>query len=265
MEVKLYNDDCLNVLKNLPDESVDLIVTDCPYKITAGGVTIEERKDEVSGVLRKRAVSDGTVCSNKWLKKDINNMPCAVRKGKMFEHNEISFTDWLPDVFRVLKNGSHCYIMINGRNLKELQTSAENVGFKFVNLLAWRKNNMTPNKYYMQQLEFVLLLRKGRARNINDMGTSNCLDIPNIIGKKKHPTEKPVELINIFVKNSSNENDLVLDPFMGSGTTGVACINSNRKFIGIELDENYFNIAQERINNAKSSWLDNLLGGVECK
>ena len=263
MQVNLYNDDCLNVLSELPDESVDLVVTDCPYKIVAGGVTIEERKDEVSGILRKRAKSDGTACSNKCIKTDIDNMPSAVRKGKMFEHNEISFSDWLPDVFRVLKNGSHCYIMINGRNLTELQIAAEKVGFKFVNLLAWRKNNMTPNKYYMQQLEFILLLRKGKARNINDMGTSNCLDIPNIIGNKKHPTEKPIDLMRVFIENSSNENDLVLDPFMGSGTTGVACINTNRNFIGVELDEQYFKIAQDRIKQAQTEWLDILLGGVE--
>lgn len=244
--------DCLELMKQIPDNSVDLIVTDCPYKIVAGGVTIEERKDEVKGILRKRAISDGTACSNKWIKKDLDEVPCAVRSGKMFKHNEISFSEWLPDVFRVLKRGSHCYIMINGRNLKELQTEAEKTGFKFVNLLAWRKNNKTPNRYYMQQLEFVLLLRKGEARSINNMGTSNCLDIPNIIGKKNHPTEKPVDLMRIFIENSSNEGDIVLDPFAGSGSTGVACINTNRKFIGMELDENYFNIAKKRIEAAQN-------------
>lgn len=75
------------------------------------------------------------------------------------------------------------------------------------------------------------------------------MDIPNIIGKKKHPTEKPVELMKILIENSSNKNDIVIDPFMGVGTTGVACKKLNRNFIGIELDENYFNIAKERINN----------------
>ena len=249
--IDLKHGDCIELMKDIPDNSIDLVVTDCPYKIIAGGVTIEPRKDEVSGVLRKRAISDGTNCSNKWIKKDPEDMPCAVRKGKMFKCNDISFYAWLPEVFRVLKNGSHCYIMINGRNLKDLQTAAEHAaekgGFKFVNLLVWRKNNKTPNKYYMQQLEFVLLLRKGRARNINNMGTSNCLDIPNIIGKKKHPTEKPVDLMKIFIENSSNEGDVVLDPFMGCGSTGVACVNTGRNFIGIELDKQYFDIAEKRI------------------
>lgn len=246
MMIDLHCGDCLEILKQIPDESIDLIVTDCPYKIVAGGVTL----NNLGGVLR--AVSDGTACSNKWIKKDLDDVPCAVRSGKMFKHNEISFSDWLPDIYRVLKQGSHCYIMINGRNLKDLQIAAENAakkgGFKFVNLLAWRKNNKTPNKYYMQQLEFVLLLRKGKARNINNMGTSNCLDIPNIIGKKTHPTEKPVDLMKIFIENSSNEGDVILDPFMGSGSTGVACVNTGRNFIGIELDKQYFDIAEKRIN-----------------
>lgn len=259
----LYNDDCLEALKNIPDNSIDLVVTDCPYKITAGGVTIDERPDEYSGVLRKRAISDGTKCSNKWIKKDIDSVPSAVKNGKMFSNNDIKFSEWLPEVYRVLKEDAHCYIMINGRNLKALQTDAEKVGFKFVNLLAWRKNNMTPNKYYMQQLEFILLLRKGRARNINLMGTSNCLDIPNIIGKKKHPTEKPVELMKTFIINSCNANDVVLDPFMGSGSTGVASVETDRNFIGIEIDKDYFDIAKSRIDEANSKWLHDLLGGGE--
>lgn len=246
----IYNQDCIEGMKSLPDECVDLIVTDCPYKIIAGGVTIEQRKDEVSGVLRKRAISDGSKLGNKWLKENADDIPCAVRKGKMFEHNDVTFSAWLPEVFRVLKSGCHCYIMINGRNLKDLQTEAERTGFQFVNLLAWKKNNLTPNKYYMQQMEFVLLLRKGKARNINNMGTSNCLEIPNIIGKKKHPTEKPLELMKVFIENSSDEGDLVLDPFFGSGSTLVACVQSNRKYLGYELDPSYFDIACE--------WLDDV-------
>ena len=249
-KIPLFQGDCLEYMKNIPDESIDLVVTDCPYKLVAGGVTIEQRKDECSGIFRKRVISDGSSISNKWLKKNEDDVPSAARTGKMFSHNDITFSQWLPDVFRVLKDGSHCYIMINGRNLKKLQIDAEKVGFKFVNLLAWKKNNLTPNRYYMQQMEFILLLRKGRARSINNMGTSNCLEIPNIIGKKKHPTEKPTELMQIFIENSCDKYDTVLDPFMGSGSTGVACIQTNRNFIGIEIDEEYFNIAKNRIEGA---------------
>lgn len=245
----LYNEDCLTAFKKIKTESVDLIVTDPPYKIIAGGVSIEEREDEAKGILRKRAISDGTKCSNKWLKKGIDNIPCVVKQGKMFTHNDIEFKEWLPEAYRVLKEGTHCYIMVNARNLKDLQTEAEKVGFKFVNILVWHKNNATPNKYYMQQAEFILLLRKGKARNINNMGTSNILSAYNIIGNKLHPTQKPVELMEVLIANSSNEGDTVLDPFFGSGSTIIAAEKLNRKAIGFEIDEEYYKTAKERIEN----------------
>ena len=78
-------------------------------------------------------------------------------------------------------------------------------------------------------------------------GTKNILRIPNIIGTKTHPTEKPVELMKILIENSSNKDDIVLDCFMGTGSTGIACINANRKFVGIEIDKKYYDIAVRRI------------------
>lgn len=233
--VVLLKGNCLELMKDIPNESIDLIVTDCPYHIVSGGCTNVKRDDEPSGIFNRR---------NAFTQKN-------AKSGKLFDNNDIEFKEWLPDLFRILKNNSHCYIMINARNLKELQQEAENVGFKFQNILVWRKNNATPNRYYLNNCEFILMLRKGKARNINNMGTKNVLDIPNIIGKKKHPTEKPVELMKILIENSSNKNDIVIDPFMGVGATGVACVNTNRKFIGIELDEKYFNIAKERIGGEK--------------
>lgn len=234
---KIFNDDCINVLPTIDTETVNLIITDCPYKLVGGGVTISKKDNECSGILGRRCV-----------KKDELDASPNVRSGKLFTQNEITFSTWLPELFRVLKNNTHCYIMINSRNLRELQTEAEKVGFKFQNLLIWDKGNVTPNKYYMQGFECILMLRKGGARSINNMGSSNILRIPNIIGKKLHPTEKPIELINIMVENSSNENDVVLDPFMGCGSTILSCIDKKRKYIGIELDKTYFDIAQERIN-----------------
>lgn len=267
--MKLIQGDCLEKLKELEDESVDLVVTDCPYKIIAGGIRIEYENDECSGILNKRqwsetdpkgvlnrgriVKSDGIVCSNKWLKKGEFDIPSAVKQGKMFKHNDIEFKDWLPDVYRVLKKGCHCYIMINARNLKNLQVEAEKVGFEFQNLLVWQKNNATPNKYYMQNAEFILMLSKRPARNINNMGSKTVISIPNIIGKKQYPSEKPIELMRHLIENSSNVGDVVLDPFMGSGSTGVACVNTNRDFIGIELDEKYFEIAKARIKEAESN------------
>ena len=256
--------DCLAGLKNVATESIDLVATDCPYRIVGGGVTIEERTDEMGGVMRKRTdnskhislsgvLNDKQVLhpnckiGNKCLKADQAAVPSAVRNGKMFAHNDIAFSEWLPDVYRVLKKGTHCYIMVNARNLKELQVEAEKVGFVFQNLLVWNKGTATPNKYYMQGLEFILMLSKRPARNINDMGSKNLLSTPNIIGKKSHPTEKPVSLMAEMIRNSTNEGDIVLDPFAGAGSTLIAAKRLNRRYIGFEIDKQYYDIAYNRL------------------
>lgn len=235
--MKLINDDCLLALKKIPDESIDLVVTDCPYHIVQGGCTTGLYGNP-SGVLNHDYVK-------------ATNDTEYTRQGKIFKHNDIKFEEWLPEIYRVLKQDTHCYIMVNARNLAELQTKAEKVGFKFQNILIWFKNNATPNRYYLNAYEMILMLRKGKAKNINNMGTKNVLQINNIIGNKKHPTEKPVELMEILVKNSCGGGQLVLDPFMGAGSTGVACKNLGRNFIGIEIDEKYFKIAKERIEEEK--------------
>lgn len=130
--------------------------------------------------------------------------------------------------------------------MNEIITETEKVGFKLQNILVWGKDNKVCNHYYMGQCEFILLFRKGQARAINNMGTSNLLQIPNV-KHKTHPTQKPVELMKILIENSSNENDIVLDCFCGSGSTGVACLETGRKFYGCEIDKKYYDIAVERI------------------
>lgn len=263
MNIDLRNEDCLEVLKDIPDKSIDLVVTDCPYHIVSGGCSTGVYgngnriiQKETGGILKKRIIGktkqgyqlEGTKHIALFGILNDNDSTTYTKQGKLFKHNDIKFSEWLPEVYRILKDDTHCYIMINARNLKELQQEAENVGFKFQQIIVWKKNNATPNKYYLNNAEFILMLRKGKAKNINYMGTKNVLEINNILGgNKKHPTEKPVELMEILIKNSSNEGDLVIDPFMGAGASGIACKNLNRNFIGIEIDEKYFNIAKERI------------------
>ena len=238
--MKLLQGDCLELMRDIPDESIDLVVTDCPYRIVSGGCTNVKRDDEPPGIFNRR---------NTFTQRN-------AKSGKLFDNNDIEFSEWLPDLYRVLKPDSHCYIMINARNLKKLQVECEKVGFKFQNILVWKKNNATPNRYYLNSCEFILMLRKGRARNINNMGSKNVIDIPNIIGNKQHPTEKPVELMQVFIKNSSNRDDVVLDLFMGSGSTGVACVNTGRHFIGMEKDAKYFSIAKNRIEQAMDAVME---------
>lgn len=244
--------DCLDILKQLPDKSIDLVCTDCPYKICSGGCTTG-----TYGNLREDVPTEGLIrgcgkCAKKWeTKGQLDENYANVKSGKMFDNNEIKFEDWLPEVYRVLKDGTHCYIMVNGRNLAELQKQAEKVGFKYQNLLVWEKGNATPNKFYLNGCEFILMLRKGGERWINNMGYKNILSVPNIIGDKCHPTEKPVGLMEILIGNSTNEGDIVLEPFAGSGSTCIAAKNLGRYFIGIELDEEYCKVANERLINNK--------------
>lgn len=231
----LYNQDCLVGMSDIPNESIDCVVTDMPYKIVGGGCS--PNGGNPKGILKREReyVAD--------------DRADVVRAGKLFQHNDIQPSEWLPDVYRVLKQSTHCYIMVNARNLKDLQVEAEKVGFVFQQLLVWKKDNCVMNKYYMNQLEFILMLRKGAAKNVNDMGMSNCLSCPNIIGKGKqhHPTQKPVALMEVLIRQSSNEGDIVLDPFAGGGSTLIAAKRLERRYIGFEIDKQYYDMAYSRL------------------
>ena len=219
----LMQGDCLERMKEIPEGSVDLCVSDIPYKLTGGG-----KGDGVNSKRPKGILQDNT---------QLMKVP--------------KFKDWLPELYRVMKDGTHVYLMCNFLNLNQLMNDVQEVGFKMINLLVWEKNNCTPSQFYMKNCEYTLLIRKGKSKYINNIGASKTVHkFDNLIGNKVHPTEKPIELMQFYVENSSNESDVVLDMFIGSGTTGVACANTGRKFIGIEQDEKYFSIASERITTA---------------
>lgn len=222
---KLIQGDCLEVMKKIPDGSINLIVTDPPYKTITGG------DNNGKNSLRPKGMLSGN------------------RKLFKFQNN-INISDWLPELFRLLKDNSHCYVFTNALNIKDMLIESEKCGFKLHNILVWEKNNCTPSQYYMKNCEYILFLRKGKAKWINNIGRSKTVhQFNNIIGSKLHPTQKPTDLLEYYINNSSQINDIVFDPFMGSGTTGVAALKNNRNFIGIELDENFYNIAKNRIGN----------------
>src|SRR5574344_693589 len=213
--IKLIQGDCLEKMKDIKDNSVDLIVIDPPYKTISGG--------NKSGLSYKHK---GSITEK--------------NDGKIFEHNNIDIKEWIKEIYRVLKDNTHCYIMTNTLNLYEMLTEANKIGFKLHNILIWEKQNCTPNRWYMKNAEYILFLRKGIAKPINDMGSKTIVQFRNPQGNKLHPRAKPIELCEFYVNNSSLKGDTVFDPFMGSGSTGVACVNTNRDFIGIEKDEDYF-------------------------
>ena len=223
---KLINGDAVGFMKTLEDESIDLIVTDPPYKVTARG-----NAGNSGGMMRSK----------------------LSMKGKIFKYNDIKPIEYLPEFYRLLKDGSHCYIMTNHINLQEMLNTATECGFHFIKSLIWNKGNKIMGQFYMSQFEYILFFRKGKGKKINKCGTADILNVPNKKtkgedGKNIHDTEKPVELMKILIENSSQEGELVLDPFIGVGAVGIACKELNRDYIGIELDENYYNIACNRIN-----------------
>ena len=217
--------DCLEGMEQIPNESIDLVVTDPPYKTTSRG-----NAGNSGGMLQKKI-----------------NM-----KGKVFKHNDIDPKVYIPEIFRVLKDGSHFYIMTNHINLQNMLNICTENGFHFIKSLIWNKGNKIMGQFYMSQFEYILFFRKGKGKKINKCGTADILNIPNkktkgSDGKNLHDTEKPVELMKVLIENSSQENQIVLDPFMGSGTTAIACINTNRNYIGFEIDPDYYEAALERM------------------
>lgn len=224
---KIYNIDYRELTKKIEDESIDLIVTDPPYKTTKRGIS-------------KNTTTGGLVRSE------------LGKQGKIFEHNDVPIKEFIPELYRVLKEGSHCYIMTNHVNLQEMLNTATECGFHFIKCLIWDKGNKIMGQCYMSQFEYILFLRKGKHKRINNCGTSDIISIPNKKmkdknGKNYHDTEKPVELMEILISNSSNEGDLVFDPFIGIGSSMLACQNLNRNFIGCEIEYSYYDIGNKRL------------------
>jgi site-specific DNA-methyltransferase (adenine-specific) len=226
---RIYNMDCLEGMKEIEDGSIDLVITDPPYLMnhTSGSQTNCSMKEKWQGHLKAADVTA--------------NM-----------ENTIRFSEWLPEVMRVLGNPGHTYIFTNDKNIQELLNESINVGFKLHNILVWKKNNSTPNRWYMKSCEFVIFLHKGTSFPIKNTGSNQFLEYDNILGNlKNHPTEKPLKLIKNFIANSCQKEHIVFDPFMGSGTTAEAAICTGRQFIGFEKEKTYFDVAETRIKKAQ--------------
>lgn len=213
----LYNEDSREFTV-----SADCVVTDPPYKLTYGG-----SHSSMGGCLSEENYDN---------------------KGGIVEC-DISWNEVMKIIFSSLKSPGHAYVMANNRNVQEMLNSADDAGFHFHNLLVWDKVNATPNRWYMKNLEFTGFFGKGKAFFINDCGQKQLIRCPQV-DVTKHPTEKPVSLMAEYIVNSTKAGQTVYDPFTGSGTTGVAAVQSGRKFIGIEKDKKFFDMAVARLTTA---------------
>jgi len=227
MTYQLHLGDCLDVLRTLDAGSVDAVVTDPPY---------------------------GIGYASNW-KTRLGDLPRI--NGASFGADEFN-ADWIPDAYRVLRRDAYLFCFTRWDMLQRWLMEFERVGFAPVQRLVWDKCHwkMGDLQNYGSQVEDVLLLRKGKptmfpggiGRRGNMFRYSSAF-LPE--GQEDHPTQKPVQLLRQYVADSTNPCDTILDPFMGSGTTGVACRMEGRNFIGVELDPQYFAIAERRIANAQ--------------
>ena len=228
--IKIINDDCLNVLKNIPDNSVDLVLTDPPFNI--------------SGLSSGAELHGKPVNNNHFGEWDYDFNP----------------KDFLKECKRILKKNGQIYIFTSDRLIGKYIDLLKKYKFHYRNTLVWFKNNLIPkvrHHTWRSGTEFILYAGREKTEKVTDY-TFNWLGqeemknliIRNILGGKertKHPTQKPLDIIKRFIKVSSNEGDIVLDPFLGSGTTAVACKQLKRKCLGIEISKEYCDISKKRL------------------
>ena len=245
MTVDLRCGDCLELMKDIPDGSVDMILTDPPYGTTAckwdSVIPFEPMWEQINRVIKPNGAvvlfgsepfSSALRMSNiknykydlYWVKeKPTNFMQLKRRFGKLTE-NICVFYDGVANY----------YPQMVKHNGKKVTNKPSESNAKFKSVVASNSNS--------------------RILPYNDTGYRYPCDILNFnrcqLGKTLHPTQKPVALLEYLIRTYTLESETVLDFTTGSGSTGVACINTNRKFIGIELDDNYYNIARDRIKKA---------------
>ncbi len=222
----IYNEDCLMGMRGgVLDESIDLIVTDPPYLI--------------SYKTNHRTNKEHKFCS------EILN-----------DDNEKLIKDYIVECYRILKNNSAMYMFCSSKTIDFFKQELEKVGFTIKNIIVWVKNNWTAGDLkgqYGQQYEFILLVNKGR-KLFNGKRLTDVWHFDRVVGKKQlHQNQKPIELIEQCILKHSSEGDLVFDGFIGSGTTAVACLNTNRKYIGFELDKKYYDVACRRLAEINKS------------
>lgn len=247
----IYLMDDLEFLKQIDDNSVDLILTDPPYNISQDGIQIN--RTNLDSKLHKRK-SSVDLDFGDW--------------DKRSEDNFYDFTEnWFKECMRILKDGSWFFSFFSKERVGYF-TDPRNgffkqYGFKTRTIISWHKTNPTPSfrkMNFLSSCEHIVVGTKGEGRIPNFLYQKemhNFYETSNssIYGCTTHPTEKPLELIKWLIKIGSNEQDLILDPFIGSGTTAIASIMLNRKFIGSDNNQEYFKIAQKRINGLPNTKL----------
>lgn len=248
-----YNDDCIEVLNNDVDEnSIDLIFADPPYNLSGNGLKWEGSKTG----------GNWYMVNEHW--------------DKMTAPEYLKFTrKWIGASDKVLKDKGSIYIACSYHNISEVMIVLKQLDFKINNIITWYKTNAMPNmtrRVFTHATEFVVWAVKGtgwtfnydKIKEINpekqkdgrDKQMRDMWQFPLVQGKERirgkdgkalHPTQKPEEMLKRIILASSNKGDIILDPFLGSGTTAYIAKKYGRKWIGIEKDKKYFKVAEKRM------------------
>lgn len=247
---ELYNGDCFEVLKQFPEETFDMIFADPPYMLSKTGKTC------YNGKLVK--LDKGAWDESRGIAED-------------FEFHK----QWLALCKKLLKPNGTLWVSGTYHSIFSCGYAMLLLGYHVLNNVAWFKPNATPNlscKYFTASHESLVWARKDKkAKHYFNYDAMKNGDFPQDFIKKphtqmrtvwaipttqmsektfgKHPTQKPLALLERIITASTHENDLILDPFMGSGTTGVAALKLKRRFVGVELNPQYYDLAGKRIAN----------------
>lgn len=229
----IYNQDCFDGIKDIPDKSIDLVVTDPPYEFIKGGMKNEK-------------FNMGKMAADSYMNKE------------MADFGEDDVRRLLELLKPKFKHGFNAYFFCSEMQVIYYLKWAQG-NRKRYNILVWDRevNSCISKKFFRSHIDYIVRIYDG-GNSLRDCGDMDVMEFYSKIkhGKQgvetKHETEKNVGVVENLVLASSDAGDVVLDPFMGSGTTAVACVKNNRRYIGFEKSENWHGVAEKRIRNFKS-------------
>lgn len=218
---RLHTGDAVQWLRTLPDGSADLVITDPPYESL-------EKHRKVGTTTR---LKNSKASSNKWF--------------TIFPNSR--FPELFVEIYRVLPRHGHFYLFCDATTMFVAKPLAEACGFKFWKPLIWDKMRIGMGYHYRARYECILFFEKGK-RKLTDLGQADIIEVPRI--HRGYPAEKPVEVSQVLVRQSSQPGELVIDPFMGSGSVGVAAVSQGRNFAGTDICEEAVEITAGRLQEA---------------
>lgn len=210
--------DAVDWLQTLPDSSVDVIVTDPPYE----------------SLEKYRAI--GTTTRLKHSKSSSNNWFQVFPNAR--------FPELFAEMWRVMKKGTHLYLFCDPETMFVAKPLAEAAGFRFWKPLIWDKIHIGMGYHYRARYECILFFEKGKRR-LNNLGTPDIIQEPRIRGG--YPAEKPIRVSEILIQQSSRKDEIIIDPFMGSGSVGVAATRSGRHFWGNDIHTEALQLTESRL------------------